>query len=859
MSISPRNYTACNSIDLRIYYNTGSHPVSCEFCKEKQKNVHLHEYLLADGQTHWYVCSSCGFAGTGVDYLSKLNGIEAGQQIQELVKSKHLPATEDRNIQKYKQFKEDWSTLKNQFAAATPFRRHMTPAFANMYNLDYCPIAQSFRQGTKQDFEAWFRPSLKEKAYCTSSSRLFKGAWSHITAIPLYDLPLHFSAVLFVNGHETGEQPYVIRRLGPYANGQYFFDPGFLGPRTVCRPDLPSIILCSQWQLALSLQAAFFRQNNKYPPLLGWFPVNMRTGTPYAYAWSGLKNITKVFWSTPNDLPSLREACVQKGLVSFAHFNDRGQFTYSEKLYNRLPQSIIKNADPWHKALTWYLEGHVDNLRDRLAALQLPNEILEEYLQYAPAAVRSKITEKGAPITADQGKYVDGSKVISDSDGWWKQGKGMNRSLLSNVRCVLEKVVHIADDQPVYQGKVFIGTNEYAFTEKESIFEKCPIAVVEKVCVENSCPQFLRINIGSEQYLRLVKEVSMPETIYQREGYGWSKKESALSLPNIAISDTTVFDTTMQLQTGPFHRLTAQFDQPITPVIRTTLANFPEETPVIFSIFSAIIPPLFSPAYRMHPPQTVVSGGEFMLVKQICEMLGLPTMSLKDREEIEKYISVHDCPFLVRIQPLQKSKKSIHAWVDVLGLNTPALVWTSVTEALSRMSYGRANLLLLPNTRFYKWFDGKLPNSYLVCFVKCLQHLSRYVLDPVVHTDDWNNDLLKETFRFFEEEVGVAPAKNALFGGYYDQADFFYDYVGLLRRSEQIVLDEKNLLSIAELADCYRRHIGIFEFQRLYEGLQQNEAIKEYDAKKQTLMLDTERFAISGRRLEKFYGSLLRS
>ena len=638
--------------------------------------------------------------------------------------------------------------------------------------------------------------------------------------------------------------------------GQFIFAPGFLGTRALCRPDQTAVVMSTQWKLTLFLQAAIYRQEHKYPPLLAWFPKDPQTGIPYHYNWSGLKNVPKIFWSHSKDIANLREACLQTSMVSYAYFNEAGRFVPPEKLYGGLIRSIIKTAEPWHKALTRYLESDLEKIGERLDKISLPTRIIDQYLEHVPEKIRDQVATKGALV--ESAKYIDGYRMLSNSDGWWKLGNNLKRSLLSNVRCSLEKIIYIADEEPICQGRIVIGSEEYPFTEKEEIFEKYPIHTVKKVCVENNCTQFLRINLRNEQYLRLVKETSHPQTIYCWEGYGWSKKDTALRLPNVMISDMTVTDTALFLQTGPFHKLTFEQVQPIGPAHRNAIAHFEEESPIVFALFAAIIPALLSPAYRMQPPQTVIAGGDFMLVKQIGDMLGVPQMQLKEKEEIERYTKLHQCPFLVRLSPSHKKKRASHEWADILGLNTPALIGTSITEAMARMSYGRANLLLLPGTRFYRWFDGKLPKIFLDCFMACLRHLSRFVLAPQIHTLDWNDDLIAETNRFFAEEVGVAPAK-ILYGGYYDGPDYFYDYVNLLCRADMLVLDGGAKISVMELAEGYRRHIGMFDFQLLYDDLAKSHAVGEYDSKKNTLELLGEHLAQSKRRLEKFYGTLLRN
>jgi hypothetical protein len=267
--LSPRNFTACNQADVQNYYNKSDNPLLCRCCPKPNKTSTLSDYLLSDGKTHWYMCPVCMFAGTGTEYLARVNQIEIGQQIQELVRKKIIPPVDTDIIQKFRAFRAARQQVKRDYSATAPFRRETTNTFAGMYDLDMYEPAKLFRQDSKQTFEQLFRPSLAGKRFSTSSSRLFHGKWAKITAIPLYDLPLHLSGLLFVNGHEQGEQKLAIKRLSPSTGKHYFFDPGFLGTKLVLQQNQSTVILCSKWQLTLSIQAAVYRQENKYPPLLG--------------------------------------------------------------------------------------------------------------------------------------------------------------------------------------------------------------------------------------------------------------------------------------------------------------------------------------------------------------------------------------------------------------------------------------------------------------------------------------------------------------------------------------------------------------------------------------------------------------
>jgi len=87
----------------------------------------------------------------------------------------------------------------------------------------------------------------------------------------------------------------------------------------------------------------------------------------------------------------------------------------------------------------------------------------------------------------------------------------------------------------------------------------------------------------------------------------------------------------------------------------------------------------------------------------------------------------------------------------------------------------------------------------------------------------------------------------------------FYDYVNLLYRAEMLTLKNDEKIAITDLAECYRTHIGVFDFQQIYTELQKNKVIGEYDIKKQTITLRRESLLKSRRRLEKFYSTLLRN
>jgi hypothetical protein len=261
-------------------------------------------------------------------------------------------------------------------------------------------------------------------------------------------------------------------------------------------------------------------------------------------------------------------------------------------------------------------------------------------------------------------------------------------------------------------------------------------------------------------------------------------------------------------------------------------------------------------------PQTAVTGGDFALLQQLFNMLKIPFFAANEEENIQKYISLHKCPFLTRIGTAVKTKgKKSTLWADTIGLQNRAFVYTSLISSLARMSYGKANLIILPCLRSYQWFDGKLPDIFLTCFAHCLKHFSRYVLEPKLSSEDWNTDTLAEAVRFFEEDMGLPVTKNVIRDGYYDSSPYFCDYVNLLKQSEILPFEQVNgecRISVNNLGECFRKHIGMFDFEYIHSSLLQSELLKGYDAKTHTLILDSEVMNKNAMRLEKLYGPNIR-
>jgi hypothetical protein len=105
-------------------------------------------------------------------------------------------------------------------------------------------------------------------------------------------------------------------------------------------------------------------------------------------------------------------------------------------------------------------------------------------------------------------------------------------------------------------------------------------------------------------------------------------------------------------------------------------------------------------------------------------------------------------------------------------------------------------------------------------------------------------------------------SKKTVYDGYYDAASYFCDYINLLKRSEKLTFDQNATecrLSTIALSDCYRQHVGMFDLERIQNVLSQGELLKDYDTKAHTFILDAEIVNRGARRLEQFYGTMIRT
>ena len=866
--MTPTIYTACNSLDLHCHFNIPDHqPLPCELCRRANRQpADLRCRDCLSSQTLWYYCPQCGFSGSGVEYLAEMTQKHPATMLRELVRAGEMPRVVTGDVTKYHEYYDNALRIRKQYNECPKWSRLASNPLRAIENLDHYPPAKKYRLGDRPVFERVFHAGVEK--HNTSGSRVFHGRnWSRITAIPLYDMPMRMSSVLFINGDETPVAMTAIRRLGPRSRSVYSFDPGWLATSWIIDPQKPPefVVLSTNWQQVLRFQADIAYQEQAIAPIVGWFPLDPVTGKSMTYRWGFFRDMVKVFWSWPGDLVTLREACLTGGMISHAWFQPRSKrCELPDLLSGAVVRSIGRSAEPWQKALGWHLDDSRDSVEGKLEELKLPPYLLEQFLPWASHHVRRVIQEKYLSSSATV-KHVDNFIVSGHRDGWFQVPPDPHAPpiLLSSARCLIDRALSIAGQEPMYQGRVLLKDESFSFLESRSVVEKNVVRFIHGVCTDHKSKHLPVITASPEKLLKVVKCHANFQVRYIANGFGWDSESGSLVLPNVTLSDSQCLDSGLQLDVGPLAALKLEHFEPLDRRDMHILATFNEETPYLLAIFVSLLPVIFATAWRMETPQTTVTGWNTDLLQQLFKFLQLPCSLRGMTPALADYAETHSCPYFVKLtSPSAGHKlKNGASWVDSVGLYGCGYVASSLPVILARMTLGHANMLFLPKVRFYRWIKEKLPEVYLKCLAQILKHFSRYVLEPNIQSENWNSDLMEEAVRFFEQALGLPVHKGTLYEGYYDSSSYFCDFVNLMQQYEELktsTSEDGLLVPVASLGDCYRKTIGMFDFDLIRTMLTRTMLLKQYDPSKHVFLIDQEMFGTSRKRLETIFSSYIR-
>jgi len=698
---------------------------------------------------------------------------------------------------------------------------------------------------------------------------LFQGRrWGRITAIPLYDLPNRISGFLFVNGNEQGERPIAVKRLGPQLGGVHSFEPGYLAPNLILphTPAPDAVVVSSDWMRVLRLQTNLWYQERRIAPIVGWFPHDPVTGKPWTYHWTFFRDIPKIFWSFRGDIVNLREACLQGGMVAHAYYSPGTETCLlpGGVMDGAIVRSVARDALTWQRALGLFLGSEEKEIESRWHVLQLPPRVVDEFLRDAPHHLRRVIASQSL-VSGTGSRYVERILVTSSRDGWHQAAGNPHVPplLLSSARCLVDRVLDFGDRKPKYQGRILIREESHPFLCCESEMEKDPVGFIRKVCAENRSRTHPIINTTPDRMLKLIRGHGNFQVTHFDSGFGWDGKTASLVLPNMTISDGSVFDHGFHLASAPFGSLTVRHAEPLTDEDRQTLGSCTAETPVLTAILVSMLPVLFAPARHRESPQTVVFATNPDLLESLFRFLRLPVSLKSLTPTLEDHARLHRCPFLVRVPARSYHAKRMkgHHWVDSVGLHGCGYVLSSLRNGLSRLCYGQANLLIVSGDRYDHRFCGWIPDTFLKFFVSLLRHFSKHVLETGSSQVPENTGFLEEGIRYVKSELGLPVLRQAVLEGNVAPSVFFCDYIHLLAGNKNLGITESGddvILPVTELAECFRNDVGIFDFDRIRTMLMQSPLGKEYDPTGHRLVLNREPFETNRERLERIYAPFLR-
>jgi len=170
-------------------------------------------------------------------------------------------------------------------------------------------------------------------------------------------------------------------------------------------------------------------------------------------------------------------------------------------------------------------------------------------------------------------------------------------------------------------------------------------------------------------------------------------------------------------------------------------------------------------------------------------------------------------------------------------------------------------LLIVLGDRCYRQLHGGIPDVFLKFFVSLLRHFSKHVLESGTAQSPENTGLLEEGIRYVKSELGLPVLRQAVQEGNATPSLFFCDYIHLLAWNKSLEITESGddvILPVAELAECFRNDVGIFDFDRIRTMLMQSPLGKEYDPTGHRFVLNREPFETNRERLERIYAPFLR-
>ncbi|MDR3232164.1 MAG: hypothetical protein LBT46_00595 [Planctomycetaceae bacterium] len=781
--------------DLQIYYNLPLEQIlqdtqKCQICAKTGTASKLVRYAVRKIPAEHFYCPQCGFSGKSIDYLAAVNGLSLPEQIESLAQQGFIDDTDSKRSR----FVNERKYWKNTKQYVENLQKYIA---GNMY-LDEI---ENFK--TNPLFH-YTKTIIKKQVQHLLGKKISFSDWDNASVVPLYNWPYSLSGVLLINSHTNFRRQYRIRNITSNSVLKAQEDIGYIIPKKIPNPEEP-VIMCSDPLTAIRLQSDYFRQENRFPNVAGWIPTFHKEISPIDYSWDYL-SAKKVFWSFSGDYLSMRQAALTNSSFSSVFWDENNNYRPNQTLPAAVVKNILKNAKVWQRGIEQFLsEG---NIRQKIEQLALPLSVLEKFISYTNPLLKEKILQvlpsekRHRWITIDNLTYTEkNSKIYLIK----------NREVcVCNLFVDLQNIYHLPNGGLIYQGNIEIEDKMFPFATKNQSFSTHPKEFVSQTLIENECPIIPDINLPNNKLIRIIKHFGNARLNYIKDKYGWDSGENTFNTPNLKFSYGTVITAPADLNEEPLNTMKTEHTRTLEEGDKTTLNLF-GESPYIFSAMQALALSCFAYAFKAKIPQTIITGGDIFLISRLFKLLVLPEISIKKREDIAAHRKNYNLPFLTEYQQIKERK-----WIDTIGFNENCFICTGLKTAAARTCYADCVLLVLPAFRFYKWFDGKLPNLFITVFANLLKHLSAFVPNSLI-ANDFVTDILEETKKFFIDETGITPANN-LFNAYSGEEEFLADFLNILIESEsaQFVKEKDTwFVNKDDVKKAFRKHLGVFDQDEL--------------------------------------------
>lgn len=496
----------------------------------------------------WCSCRSCHFAGYPFDLAVARWGVPPAEAATRLRKLGVRPIVTTEVLSSYNSYQDSQQRWQEAWDAG---RAGLSAEEAKIYRefrrgMDLgCEISdERWSRGVGSFFGLLSRETVEQTISVQSGKtrRLpRRAAWSHVLAVPFYDLPGRLSD-LWVAHQSAREEQQAYLSLHSSRRGKG--GQGGLAFLQSLENNLPRwrrcVIACRDTRLALQLHARQAAFGDAYLPVVSW--VN-HDGAVTQAAWSLLAGRHIIFlerrwdWETAKVAASLNADYIEASGWIDSHettIHGRVQETALPLAAKKHPEealmSLRREKKPWYEAAAKYLpSAPVSTAKDFLSGLT-PSQ-REAVLAELDPKRRDRLERSIHEVFPDR-VFRDGSWLIQERPTGWYRVRAKPKSneepiLLSDAIVRVTRIWVPPVDR--YEGEVLFRGKTYSFSTAGDLFRRSPDRWLEAFLIAKKAGQvYLRRPLRPDLW-SISHRFCSPE-ICEEKGVGWNPGDQELGL-----------------------------------------------------------------------------------------------------------------------------------------------------------------------------------------------------------------------------------------------------------------------------------------------------------------------------------------